>query len=134
MQKHHTIITIGFTNLVIGLLVGIISTFVFMSVFGKGVSMTKQHSNQTMQGEVDGMMAELTGKSGTEFDKVFLKQMIVHHRGAIDMAEAALKYAYRDEIKYVSKEIIETQTQEIDRMETWQDLWYGTSTTSSISQ
>jgi uncharacterized protein (DUF305 family) len=63
----------------------------------------------------------------------FLEQMIIHHQGAIDMAEAALKYAQRDEIKHVSKEIIEAQTHEIDHMQTWQDLWYGkASTTSSL--
>ena len=35
-------------------------------------------------------MAELTSASGAEFDRLFLQQMIVHHQGAIDMADTEI--------------------------------------------
>jgi uncharacterized protein (DUF305 family) len=42
--------------------------------------------------------------------------MIIHHYGAIYMAERALKNAERQEIKDLSRAIISAQTQEIEQM------------------
>ena len=71
------------------------------------------------------MMAELTGKTGDEFDKAFLAEMIVHHEGAVDMAEAALTSAKHTEIKKMAEAIISAQTTEIEQMKGWQKSWYG---------
>src|SRR3989344_3084461 len=38
---------------------------------------------------ISDMVSGLFGKSGDEFDKVFLTMMIVHHEGAVEMARAA---------------------------------------------
>ncbi len=81
--------------------------------------------NHSMQSEMDGMMAALDGKSGDEFDKAFLSGMIMHHEGAVDMAEAALKSAKHDEIKTMANAIISAQTTEIKQMQDWQKAWYG---------
>ena len=78
-----------------------------------------------MQGEMDGMMAGLAGKSGDDFDKAFLSEMIMHHEGAVDMAEAALQSAKHEEIKDMARAIITAQTAEINQMKGWQQAWYG---------
>lgn len=71
------------------------------------------------------MMAALEGKKGDEFDKAFLAEMIVHHQGAVDMAEAALGSAKHEELKDMAHTIITAQTSEIAQMQEWQRTWYG---------
>ena len=78
-----------------------------------------------MQGSMDNMMAGLEGKTGDEFDKAFLSEMIMHHEGAVQMAEAALQYAKHEEIKTMANVIISAQTTEIRQMQDWQVSWYG---------
>lgn len=78
-----------------------------------------------MQGEMDSMMAGLAGKTGDDFDKAFLAEMIMHHEGAVEMAEAALQYAKHAEIKQMAGAIISAQTTEINQMKNWQQSWYG---------
>ncbi|MEK7511044.1 MAG: DUF305 domain-containing protein [Patescibacteria group bacterium] len=78
-----------------------------------------------MQGEMEGMMAGLAGKTGDDFDKAFLAEMIMHHEGAVDMAEAALRDAKHAEIKQMANAIIAAQTTEINQMKQWQEAWYG---------
>ncbi len=79
----------------------------------------------SMSGMMDDMMAELEGKKGDAFDKAFIEEMIVHHEGAVEMAEAALMSAKHKEIKDMANAIISTQTSEIDQMKTWLKTWYG---------
>ncbi len=78
-----------------------------------------------MHGAMGDMMAGLEGKTGDEFDKAFLAEMIVHHEGAVDMAEAALKNAKHSEIKTMANAIISAQTAEIAQMKEWLKNWYG---------
>lgn len=78
-----------------------------------------------MHEEMSSMMMGLDGKTGDEFDKAFLSEMIVHHEGAVEMAQAALVSARHDEIKQMANEIISAQTREIQQMKDWQKSWYG---------
>jgi uncharacterized protein (DUF305 family) len=66
----------------------------------------------------------LNNKTGDVFDKAFLSEMIAHHQGAIDMANAALKNAKHQEIKDLANAIISAQTKEINQMKEWQVTWY----------
>ena len=78
----------------------------------------------SMSGMMDGMMAELEGKTGDEFDKAFLSEMIIHHEGAVDMANAVLENSKRPELLNLAKDIIKAQTSEIAQMKTWLTDWY----------
>ncbi len=88
-------------------------------------SMGKMDHNQTSMGQMsmDAMMSELEGKTGDEFDKVFLQAMIAHHYGAVDMAKAAQTDAGHDELKELANEIISAQEKEIAQMMQWQKDW-----------
>jgi uncharacterized protein (DUF305 family) len=77
-----------------------------------------------MHGAMGDMMAGLEGKTGDEFDQAFLTEMIVHHEGAVDMAEAALQNAKHAEIKTMANAIISAQTGEIAQMKEWLKTWY----------
>jgi uncharacterized protein (DUF305 family) len=91
--------------------------------FGSGDYMMPHHSETGMEQSMDAMMAPLSGKFGEEFDEAFVRSMIVHHLGAIEMAERAKISATRNEIKQMSDDIISVQSAEIEIMEKWLKEW-----------
>lgn len=82
-------------------------------------------SGMSMGAEMENMTADLVGKTGDAFDQAFLRGMIVHHQGAVLMAETALGSAKHEEIKQMARAIISAQTTEISQMQAWQKSWYG---------
>jgi uncharacterized protein (DUF305 family) len=78
----------------------------------------------TMSDAMAGMTSGLEGKTGDEFDRAFIEGMIVHHEGAVAMAEQALQTAKHPEIKHMAQEIIAAQTREIETMRGWLQAWF----------
>lgn len=78
------------------------------------------HHNDMSMGQ---MMDGLQGKTGDDFDKTFLSEMIMHHQGAINMAKLAQTNAKHQEVKSMADDIISAQSKEIDQMQTWQTGW-----------
>ncbi len=107
-------------NIVIPLFALIIGGLIGFSI--KGNNSHDMHSMSMDQMMMD-MNAELVGKTGNAFDQAFLEQMIVHHEGAIEMAELALESSERQEIKDLATAIIKAQTTEINQMKDWQMSW-----------
>lgn len=102
----------------IGLLVGVGG----MMLFGAQPEL----ANETgMHDNMQGMVSGIEGKQGSEFDKAFLEEMIVHHEGAVVMATAALTKGERPEIKKMARAIIDAQTTEITQMKNWQKDWFA---------
>jgi uncharacterized protein (DUF305 family) len=91
-----------------------------------GSVMMNHESSPTMTDVMHDMNASLIGKTGDVFDKAFLEEMIVHHEGAVAMAELALQHANHAEIKDLSLKIIEAQNAEIADMNNWLRMWYET--------
>lgn len=89
--------------------------------WGKPIKVEEDHDMFSMM--ID-MTNSLDEKTGDDFDVVFLNEMIVHHQGAVDMANLALKNAKHPEIIKLSKEIVETQNAELGSMKTWLKNWY----------
>lgn len=52
-------------------------------------------------------------------DVHFIKSMIPHHQGAIDMAEVELKYGKDPKAREFAEKIIEAQKAEIEEMNAW---------------
>ena len=95
----------------------------------KEVSKSKapmDHSEMTM----DEMTQGLAGLKGDAFDKAFVEMMIVHHQGAVDMAELIPANAKHEELKKLGRDIITAQTQEITMMKQWLKDWGYENTTS----
>lgn len=61
-------------------------------------------------------MTSLEEASGPEFDRLFMELMIVHHEGAIEMAEAEIEDGSYPDAIAVAEEIVATQQGEIDEM------------------
>lgn len=59
------------------------------------------------------------------YDLRFIEAMILHHEGAIGMAQDALKNATRAEIRKLAQAIIAAQEAEIVQMQQWRLAWYG---------
>lgn len=87
------------------------------------------HPHEDEKGDMDHMMMSMTermkGKTGDELDRIFLEDMIVHHQGAIDMADILAKETKRPELQKMAADIISVQSAEIAMMEGWLTDWYG---------
>jgi uncharacterized protein (DUF305 family) len=62
------------------------------------------------------MMGAMMIKPSGNVDEDFVASMIPHHQGAIEMAEAELRYGHNESIRRIAQEIIVTQQQEIAAM------------------
>ena len=120
----------------IGLLIGVLITSSFY-LYNNGTKnheskMTHKMSDGSMMEDkdmdishtMDSMMSGLEGKTGNEFDEAFLSEMIVHHEGAVTMAQAVLKTSKRPELIKLANEIISAQTKEITMMQDWKKSWF----------
>jgi len=86
------------------------------------------HGRMNMDDMMMTMTKNLKGKTGAEFDKAFIDDMIPHHQGAVEMAELVLTSTDRPELKKLAQEIIDAQTKEIKMMQEWQKEWFTTTT------
>jgi uncharacterized protein (DUF305 family) len=86
---------------------------------GHGADHGVSHADMGMEIDMDEF------RRAEPFDEAFIDAMIVHHEGAIEMAEAILNSTERDELKEMAREIIEVQRAEIEQMRQWRAEWYG---------
>jgi uncharacterized protein (DUF305 family) len=62
------------------------------------------------------MMAAMEIQPSGDVDKDFVAMMTPHHQGAVDMAQAMLRYGHNEQLRRLAQEIIVTQQQEIVTM------------------
>ena len=62
------------------------------------------------------MMAGMEVKPSGDIDRDFTAMMIPHHQGAIEMAQAELRYGNNEQLRRIAQEIIVDQQQEIVTM------------------
>lgn len=75
-------------------------------------------------GDMGSMMMDMTagmkGKTGATLEKVFLQEMIVHHQGAVDMANLLLQdKTIKPDLRDFANKIISAQNPEIEQMKAW---------------
>src|SRR3989338_4316760 len=131
-------IEFGIGGLLIGVLISqyVVATSVPQRGFGMMQANNREDMMEDREDDVDDMMRgmhggssmndmmdSLQGKSGDDFDRAFIEGMIVHHEGAVQMAEQAKLNAKHQEIKDMSDAIIDAQTTEINQMRMWQKDW-----------
>ncbi len=80
-----------------------------------------------MESIMDSMMSEMDipnyALSSTEGTKLFLENMIVHHEGAIEMAEAYIKVGKNPKLLKICNDILKTQGKEIEQMQKMLELY-----------
>ncbi|MBK9165086.1 MAG: DUF305 domain-containing protein [Acidobacteria bacterium] len=87
--------------------------------------------NMDFPGMKDGMaqmdMKRLGELNGAEFDREFIRQMIVHHSGAVVMSRSLLDKAaeikLKPELKKLAEAIVTAQNGEIEQMNKWLSEW-----------
>jgi uncharacterized protein (DUF305 family) len=62
------------------------------------------------------MMAGMSIKPTGNVDEDFVAMMVPHHQGAIDMAQAELRYGHNEQLHRIAQEIVVEQQQEIVAM------------------
>lgn len=134
----NNVLTVGLLTLLIGLFVGYMlaprttmNPEEMLEMHEQMDGMMGNHDGNeisasgAMEHSMDDMMLGLRGKTGEEFEKAFLEGMIVHHIGAIEMAEELLDQTERPELVKMANDIISVQTQEVEMMEQWLSDWFN---------
>jgi Domain of unknown function (DUF305) len=62
------------------------------------------------------MMVDMGITPSGDVDRDFVAMMVPHHQGAIDMAQAELRYGHNERLRRMAQEIVVTQQQEIAAM------------------
>lgn len=129
---------------IIGLVIGILGMMAFatnavnsqntsvMRMMGMGIrnevnprenNIQSQNQTMGMGSFMDQMMGSIKDNSGYKFDQAFINAMIVHHEGAVKMAEQARHKAEHQELRGLAENIISSQTAEIEQMKQWKKEW-----------
>lgn len=87
----------------------------WLKSWNESATMGAGHSMDGMMGEDD--LNELEAVQGTEAAKLFLKQMIVHHEGAVMMAKTETSQGKNADAIKLSKDIVTAQEAEIKKMQ-----------------
>jgi uncharacterized protein (DUF305 family) len=134
----NNILVIGLLTLIIGLFVGytlaprtMMDTETMVEMHDEMEEKMGEHEEELISGDgvmqhaMEEMMRPLMGKTGEEYEKAFLEMMIVHHIGAIEMAEDLLEQTDRPELVKMGNDIITVQTEEVEMMKGWLNDWFS---------
>lgn len=115
------------TTIIASILSLIIGLFIGHVLLSKAPVISHDMTNMPgMNSTMDSMVSGLSGKTGDAFDKAFIEEMVVHHQGAVAMAQSALNNGRHAEIKNLANAIISAQNKEIGEMKAWYKKWYKT--------
>ena len=76
-------------------------------------------STKAFKAANDKMHADMDQQFTGNADVDFLKGMIPHHQGAIDMAKVVLEHGKDPKVKKLARDIIKAQEREIAMMKSW---------------
>lgn len=68
----------------------------------------------------DSKFAKLTGEA---YDEAYIGDMLAHHEGALNMSEMVSAGTERPELLQLAQTIMQTQSRELMKMQTWQQEW-----------
>jgi uncharacterized protein (DUF305 family) len=95
----------------------------WLSAWDAPMAMESDHSGHDMGDMMssgmmsDDEMADLASASGADFDQMWLRMMIAHHEGAIEMATQVHSTSTNLAVRDLAQAVIDGQTAEIDTMQ-----------------
>lgn len=82
-------------------------------------SQTLSASSQAFDKVNNNMMNNMSMKTTGNADIDFIKMMMAHHKGAVDMAKVELQYGKDPQARKLAEKIISAQEEEIGQMQQW---------------
>lgn len=139
MENKNQVIVVGLLTLIVGLLLGYFfgtNTMPHRGVLSNESVYEEMEEHMygdelidddgAMQHAMDEMMIGFRGLEGEAYEEMFLRGMIVHHLGAIEMAEELLEQTDRPELTTLAHDIISSQSREVEMMRGWLAAWFTT--------
>ena len=90
-----------------------------MKVAGMAMKPATSPADQAFAASMKTMMNSMQVKTTGKTDEDFVRMMISHHQGAIDMAKVELKYGADPELRQLATDIVAAQDKEIAQMKAW---------------
>lgn len=69
--------------------------------------------------DVNDRMHAAMAEIPADADEAFMRGMLAHHRGAVEMAQVELRYGKDSQARDLAQRVIDTQQAEIEEMEKW---------------
>jgi uncharacterized protein (DUF305 family) len=92
-------------------------------MMGGGMAMQPKGDQGPSSQALNGLIAKMNAAMALPFsgnaDVDFVKRMISHHQGAVDMAKVVLAFGKDAEVKKVAENVIKTNEAEIATMQEW---------------
>jgi uncharacterized protein (DUF305 family) len=79
---------------------------------------------ESQHGNTNHDMSMELGPADADYDLRYIDSMVLHHQGAVNMAQAVLQHSQRLEMKKLAQDIIAAQEKEIAQMQEWRKAWY----------
>mgnify|MGYP000597621818 CR=1 FL=1 len=76
-------------------------------------------SSQALNGVIAKMNAEMALPFSGDADVDFVKRMIAHDQGAVDMAKVVLAFGKDERVKKIAEDVIKTNEADITNMQAW---------------
>jgi hypothetical protein len=96
----------------------------------RGTAMVRGADAATMAG-CQNMMMQKLGQADAKYDQRFIDTLVQHHQSGVQLAQDAMQKATHPELKKLAQNIINTNQQEINKLQSLESQWYGTTVPST---
>ncbi|MFM0340390.1 DUF305 domain-containing protein [Paraburkholderia fungorum] len=108
--------SISFSTVIVAVLTALNVPLVGIAAGQAGDSTDEAHFLSQNDEAMTMMMNHMSIRPTGNVDEDFVAMMVPHHQGAIDMAQAELRYGHNEQLRRLAQEIVVDQQQEIVAM------------------